>query len=157
MRIRCAFRLVSRKHHCLERVLRKSFSIKKSINKIPFNCRITRGVGRILELCKPETKSRVCVTVSNSPNPSRVYIRLCKHGKRFLLLKYLHQLWINLLIELGIKPNKQNPTKDKFNWYPCFITVVDFMHNCHHRLIMKSFSLKKNKFQSVVLTCWRSV
>ena len=33
------------------------------------------------QLCKPET------TVSNSPNPSRVYIRLCKHGKRFLLLK----------------------------------------------------------------------
>ena len=30
------------------------------------------------QLCKP----------SNSPNPSRVYIRLCKHGKRFLLLKY---------------------------------------------------------------------
>ena len=27
------------------------------------------------------------ITVSNSPNPSRVYIRLCKHGKRFLLLK----------------------------------------------------------------------
>ena len=24
----------------------------------------------------------------NSPNPSRVYIRLCKHGKRFLLLKH---------------------------------------------------------------------
>ena len=30
---------------------------------------------------------RVCITVSNSPNPSGVYIRLCKHGKRFLLLK----------------------------------------------------------------------
>ena len=27
------------------------------------------------------------MTVSNSPNPSRVYIRLCKHGNRFLLLK----------------------------------------------------------------------
>ena len=26
----------------------------------------------------------------NSPNPSRVYIRLCKHGKRFLLLKWMH-------------------------------------------------------------------
>ena len=26
-------------------------------------------------------------TVSNSPNPSPVYIRLCKHRKRFLLLK----------------------------------------------------------------------
>ena len=35
-----------------------------------------------------ETKSRVCITVSNSPNPSCVYIRLCKHGKRFLLLKW---------------------------------------------------------------------
>ena len=31
--------------------------------------------------------SRVCITVSNYPNPSHVYIRLCKHGKRFLLLK----------------------------------------------------------------------
>ena len=45
---------------------------------------------RVLEnsqqLCKPETKSRVCITVSISPNPSCVYIRLCKHGKRFLLL-----------------------------------------------------------------------
>ena len=70
--IRCAFWLVSRKDHCLERVLRKSFWIKKSINKIPFICRInfekyfikaienffpvfaysdinTRGVGRILD------------------------------------------------------------------------------------------------------------
>ena len=28
------------------------------------------------------------MTVSSSPIPSRVYIRLCKHGKRFLLLKY---------------------------------------------------------------------
>ena len=26
--------------------------------------------------------------VSNSSNPSRVYIMLCKHGKRFLLLKW---------------------------------------------------------------------
>ena len=33
------------------------------------------------------TSSRVCITVSNSPNPSRVYIGLCKHGKRLLLLK----------------------------------------------------------------------
>ena len=38
--IRCAFWLVSRKDHCLERVLRKSFWIKKSINKIPFICGI---------------------------------------------------------------------------------------------------------------------
>ena len=32
--------------------------------------------------------SRICITISHSPNPSRIYIRLCKHGKRFLLLKY---------------------------------------------------------------------
>ena len=32
--------------------------------------------------------SRLCITVSKSRNPSRVYIRLCKHGKRFLLLNY---------------------------------------------------------------------
>ena len=34
---------------------------------------------------RPE--SRVCKTVTNSLNPYRVYIRLCKHGKRFLLPK----------------------------------------------------------------------
>ena len=41
------------------------------------------------QLCKPSTLSQVCITVSNSPNPSRVSIRLCKHGKRFLLLKFI--------------------------------------------------------------------
>ena len=40
-------------------------------------------------LCKISTSSRVCITVSHSPNPSRVYITLCKHGKRFLLLKWV--------------------------------------------------------------------
>ena len=40
------------------------------------------------QLCKPSTSSLVSITVWNSPNPSRVYIRLCKHEKRFLLLKY---------------------------------------------------------------------
>ena len=34
------------------------------------------------ELCKPEAKLRVCVTVENSPNASGVYIRLCKHRKK---------------------------------------------------------------------------
>ena len=48
-----------------------------------------RGWENSRQLCKPSTSSRVCITVSNSPNRFRVYIRLCKHGKRFLLLKYL--------------------------------------------------------------------
>ena len=48
----------------------------------------SRGWENSRQLCKPSTSSRVCITVSNSPNPSRVYIRLYKHGKRFLLLRY---------------------------------------------------------------------
>ena len=40
------------------------------------------------QLCKPSTSSLVCITVENSPNPSRVYIRLCKYVKRFLWLNY---------------------------------------------------------------------
>ena len=38
------------------------------------------------QLCKPSTSSWVCITVSNSPNLSRVYIRLCKHGNGFYCL-----------------------------------------------------------------------
>ena len=41
------------------------------------------------------TSSRVCITVSNSPNACRVYIRLCKHGKRFLLLNYNYGCALN--------------------------------------------------------------
>ena len=37
------------------------------------------------------------MTVSNSPSPSRVYIRLCKHGKRFLLRKQIVKQYIRVL------------------------------------------------------------
>ena len=40
------------------------------------------------QLCKPETKLRVCITVENSPNPSSVYIRLCKHQKKVFYCFY---------------------------------------------------------------------
>ena len=40
---------------------------------------IKGGTGR--QLRKPLSASRVCITVSNSPNSPRVYMRLCKHGK----------------------------------------------------------------------------
>ena len=33
------------------------------------------------------TVTQILDFVLDSPNPSRAYIRLCKHGKRFLLLK----------------------------------------------------------------------
>ena len=47
-----------------------------------------RGWENSRQLCKHLTSSQVCITVSNFPNPSRVYIRLCKHEKHFLLLKW---------------------------------------------------------------------
>ena len=34
-----------------------------------------------------ENSRKLCKTDSNSPNPSRLYTRLCNHWKRFLLLK----------------------------------------------------------------------
>ena len=40
-----------------------------------------RGWENSRQLCKPETKSRVCITIKSSPNPSSVYIRLCKDRK----------------------------------------------------------------------------
>ena len=40
-----------------------------------------RGWENSEQLCKPSTSSRVCINVANSPYPSSVDIRLCKHGK----------------------------------------------------------------------------
>ena len=62
------------------RFSRESYFIKAIENFFPAFAQPdinTRGVG----------KSRVCITVENCPNLSRFYIRRCKHGKRFLLLK----------------------------------------------------------------------
>ena len=36
------------------------------------------------QLCKLSSSSRVCITVSNSPNPCRLYIRRCQTRKTFL-------------------------------------------------------------------------
>ena len=46
-----------------------------------------RGWENSRQLCKPSTSSRVCITVSNSPSSSRVYIRSCKHGNVARLLQ----------------------------------------------------------------------
>ena len=47
-----------------------------------------RGWENSRQLYKPETKSRVCITVENSPNPSSVYIRQCKHRKKVFYYFY---------------------------------------------------------------------
>ena len=43
---------------------------------------------KVEQLCKLEMKSGVCITVENSPNPSCVYIRLCKHRKKVFYCFY---------------------------------------------------------------------
>ena len=55
----------------------------------------TRGVGRIRDSYANPRRSRgFCITVENSPNPSSVYIRLCKHRKKFSIafIKYFSKL-----------------------------------------------------------------
>ena len=94
-------------------------------NKKLFSCvciawyKHERGWENSWQLCKPLTLSRVCITVSNSPNPSRVYIRLYKHGKHFLLLwlwgkyrvrMYLESPWKSLL-EFKNKNRLEGPWK----------------------------------------------
>ena len=77
------------------------FSVKLfyESNRKRFSCvciawyKHSRGWENSRQLCKPWTLSWVCITVSNCPNPFRVYITLCKHGKRFLLLKYIFLTW----------------------------------------------------------------
>ena len=56
-----------------------SFSQNKNILLNPLE-----GLREFLIVMQSSTSSRFCITVSNSPIPSRVYMRLCKHGKRFL-------------------------------------------------------------------------
>ena len=65
-----------------------SLSINYLSNRKRFPClhsliQTREGLGEFETACKPETKSRVCITVENSPNASSVYIRLCKHRKKF--------------------------------------------------------------------------
>ena len=39
--------------------------------------------------CKPKTKWRICVTVKNSPNPSRVYKRPSKYRRKVVYCFYI--------------------------------------------------------------------
>ena len=85
---------------------------------------------------------------------------VCIHVRIYLVLirslhVSLHRFWISLLIEFGSKAIQPNTTKNKFFRYLCFITV-DFIHSCHQCRKMISFSLEKNRFRSIDLTCWRS-
>ena len=63
-------------------------------SRILFSCvciawyKHSRGWENSQWLYKPSTSSRVGINCLEFSTPSRVYIRLCKRGKHFLLLKY---------------------------------------------------------------------
>ena len=48
-----------------------------------------KGWGNLRQLCKPKTKSRVCITVKNFPSPTSVYIRICKQRKKTFSLAFM--------------------------------------------------------------------
>ena len=95
-----------------------------------------------LQLCKSSTSSRVCITVSNSPNPFRVYIRLCKHGKRFLLLNYsTSACWIWVGSGLLVGYNHLISNEREWNDY--------FIKNTHKTSrILPDFICKNNRFSA---------
>ena len=66
------------------------------------------------QLCKPSTSSRVCITVSNPPNPSRVYIRLC------LEMEFLAELYIKAGRNLSTVFWKTEPKKGKIHLCTCY-------------------------------------
>ena len=109
----------------------------------------TRGTERILDrFCKPSTSSRVCITVSNSPNPSRGYIRLLKHGKRLLLLK-CHLNAINALANsttfrglpeggggggiCSLVPFQNCPIFARSHTFSLFVPLLIFLLTTYHR------------------------
>ena len=60
-----------------------------TLHRIHYFCSIFQNIP--VNTGQPKTKSRVCIMVDNSPSPSSVYVRICKHRKKsFLLL-----LWNN--------------------------------------------------------------
>ena len=62
-------------------------------------CKHERGWENSRQLCKPETKLRVCITVVNSPSPCCVYIRPYKHRKKVFYCFYKIFLKINMTNE----------------------------------------------------------
>ena len=76
-----------------------------------------RGWENSRQLCKPETSSRVCITVSNSPNPCRVYIRLCKHRKKVFYCFYKKTSSKNYKKKIILLMNTYLPTTLIWRWH----------------------------------------
>ena len=80
--------------HCPQGLFSPFFTFLCAIFFRPFRLSL------VPTICPWVSEDGVCITVSNSPNLSRVYIRLCKHGKRFLLLNSLIDVdWLHTSTE----------------------------------------------------------
>ena len=66
----------------------------------------------------PKLYPPCCITFSKSPSPSFVYIRLCKHGKRFLLLNYNYLVSKKREILLVLSPGRltREEEEENFAW-----------------------------------------
>ena len=83
----------------------------------PCGGKYSRGWENSRQFCKPETKSRVCVTVENSPNPPSVYIWLCKHRENVFFCFYK-------LTTTGGKIKEIHFTDQKVSSYSTNLTIV---------------------------------
>ena len=105
------------------------------------------------QLCKPETKSRVCITVENSPNPSRVYIRLWKHGKRFLLINYKALIIAEAVCCWSTSTSvNQYHTLAKHNMSPQFPEQYHIVTNYNHQNWIEVYNMGK-----ILLKMWWAV
>ena len=97
------------------------------------------------QLCKPSTSSRICITVSNFPNPSRVYIRLCKHAVIFVI----QSIW--LVSYLGIRRyihrvgrwiwNRKNRCRE---WVFCLSVIVKPFWKYTNIQVLMTFKARKD-------------
>ena len=101
-------------------------------------------------LKKPETKSRVCITVENSPNPSSGYIRLCKHRKKVFYRFYKIFLKINstnegnLFIDFLIQKDFLNTRSRKWS----FLLINQKARLITHEPMKFRVTKVKSKFKS---------
>ena len=100
-----------------------------------------RGWENYRQWYKPSTSARVCMTVSNSPNRSSVYIRLCKHRKKVYCCFY------------NIASSKNyNAGKDKN-----FILRITYLPTTLIWQWHFSTVQSKRTFQNLVMTCLQLV
>ena len=86
-----------------------------------------------------------------------IHIKLCSFSFNYKLTCTWIVNQFNLLVEFSSKTVVMCKTPWK-KLIQCLWFLGDFIHSCHHclEILGSLISLKKNKFWSIDLTCWRS-